>query len=166
MTAGKPKAPPMPEATSKKRIWIDNDGCPKTVRDLVFKLAQKRQITVVVVGNSHMHIPAGVPATMIVVPGGFDVADAHIVEHCATGDLVITADIPLAALIVAKGANGLDPRGTIFDSESIQDRLAVRNLMQELRSAGDIRGGAPPYAENDKKKFANALDRFMTAMLK
>ena len=142
-------------------IWIDNDGCPKMVRDLVFRAADRRALAVRVVANSYMHVPVSALVQMIVVPGSFDAADDHIAEHVGAGDVVITGDVPLAARIVAKGALGLSPRGEQFDSSNVQERLSVRNLLQELRSAGEVRGGPPPLGDGDKKRFADALDRLL-----
>jgi uncharacterized protein YaiI (UPF0178 family) len=146
------------------RLWVDNDGCPKLVRELVFKAAERRKIPVSVVANSYMKVPPGGLVQMIVVPGSFDAADDHIATHVEAGDLVITADVPLAARIVQKGAVGLSPRGETFDAASVQERLAIRNLAQELRSAGEIHGGPPPLGDADKKRFADAFDRLLTKL--
>ena len=146
------------------RIWIDNDGCPRMVRDLIFKVSERRKIPVSVVANSHMHLPVSTRITMFVVPGTFDAADNYIAEHVEAGDLVITSDIPLASRIVAKGALGLSTRGDVFNKDNVQERLADRNLLQELRSAGDVTGGPPPLNERDKKRFADALDRIVSAV--
>lgn len=147
-------------------IWIDNDGCPRMVRDLVFKMAERRRLAVKVVANSYTKLPPSPLFTMVCVPGTFDAADDHIAKHIAPGDLVITADVPLAARIVAAGALGLSPRGDVWDGANIQERLAMRNLMQELRSGGEIHGGPPPLGDGDKKRFADALDRLLTVMAK
>ncbi len=141
------------------RIFIDNDGCPRLVRDLVLKTAERRGLTVFVVGNAFAKVPPHPLFKMIVVPGSFDAADDRIADDAVAGDLVITADIPLAARIVEKGALGLDPRGDLFDAQSVGERLATRNLMAELRSGGDVKGGGAPYGDGDKKRFADALDR-------
>lgn len=150
------------------RIWIDNDGCPAIVRDLVFAAAQRRSIAVVVVGNSHPKIPQGHLFSAIRVHGGFDAADDHIANEAGAGDLVITSDVPLAARIVAKGATGLNAQGTIYDNRSIGDLLATRNLMQELRSGNmtgmPSGGGPPPFDAKAKKRFADSLDRIVTRM--
>jgi uncharacterized protein YaiI (UPF0178 family) len=147
------------------RIWIDNDGCPGVVREMVFAAATRRSIPVVVVGNAQPRIPSGPLFTAVRVPGGFDAADDHIAEHVGSGDLVITSDVPLAARIVAKGAFGLSAQGTVYDSASIGELLATRNLMQELRSGGMTGmasgGGPPPFDARAKKRFADALDRLV-----
>jgi len=147
-------------------IWIDNDGCPRVVRDLVMKGAQRVQWPVCVVGNSWMRLDEGALLKMIVVAGGFDAVDDHIAEKVVQYDLVITADVPLAARVVQKSAVALSPRGDVFDAKSISERLSMRNLMQELRSAGEVRGGHGSFANNDKKKFADAFDRLLGQMVK
>jgi uncharacterized protein len=148
-----------------RRIWIDNDGCPVVVREMIFSVCQRKQLPVTVVGNSQPRVPQGSLYTAVRVPGGFDAADNYIAEAVNAGDLVITSDVPLAARIVAKGAIGLSPQGTIFDSSSIGDLLATRNLMQELRSGnmtGMPGGGGPaPFDARAKKRFADALDRLV-----
>jgi uncharacterized protein YaiI (UPF0178 family) len=96
------------------------------------------------------------------VPGGFDVADAEIVARAQPGDLVITADIPLAAEVITRGAHALDPRGELYSEDNVRERLAVRNLMQELRSTGAVLGGPAPFGQGDRQRFANHLDRFLT----
>lgn len=146
------------------KIWIDNDGCPKMVREIVLKTAQRRSIAVSVVGNSFMHLPASPLFEMIRVDGGFDAADDHIAEQVQSGDLVITSDVPLASRVVAKGATALNSRGEVFDHNNVGEKLATRNLLQELRSGGEIRGGPPPLNDADKKKFADAFDRTVTRL--
>jgi uncharacterized protein YaiI (UPF0178 family) len=150
------------------RIWIDNDGCPAVVREMVFAAAKRRSIEVTVVGNSQPRIPLSPLFTAIRVANGFDAADNYIADEAKPGDLVLTSDVPLAARIVAKGATGLNSQGTIFNAASIGDQLATRNLMQELRS-GNMTGmanggGPPPFDERAKKRFADALDRLVTKM--
>jgi uncharacterized protein YaiI (UPF0178 family) len=146
------------------RIWIDNDGCPAVVRELVFAAALRRATPVVVVGNSQPRIPNGDLFSAIRVHGGFDAADDHIAHTVEAGDLVITSDVPLAARIVAKGA----AQGTVYDARSIGDLLATRNLMQELRSGNmtgmSSGGGPPPFDGKAKKRFADALDRLVVSL--
>ncbi|NDE15300.1 YaiI/YqxD family protein [bacterium] len=147
------------------KIWIDNDGCPRIVRDLVLASATRRKLPVTVVGNTLARVPPGPLFKAVCVHGGFDAADDHIAEHVASGDLVITSDVPLAARIVAKGALGLNSHGTVFNPESIGDQTASRNLMQELRGGGMLGasggGGPPPFGENEKRRFANALEKIL-----
>ena len=146
-----------------KRVWIDNDGCPRDVREVVFKAAAKRNFPVTVVGNAFTKVPAGI--AMIVVSQDFDAADNHVAEECGAGDLVITADVPLADRVVEKGALAVSPRGLIFNPENIAEKLATRNLMAELRSGGEIFGGPTSYDGKAKEKFANSFDRLVTKML-
>ena len=147
-------------------IWIDNDGCPRIVRELVFKAAIRIQCRLLVVGNSWMQIPKSPLFEMIVVPGGFDAADDYIATHVEPMNLVITADVPLAARIVEKKSLGLSPHGEIFDANNIADKLSMRNLMQEMRSAGEVRGGHGTFDANNKQKFANAFDRLVSQLAK
>ena len=148
-------------------IWLDNDGCPQIVRDIVFKAAQRRQLKVRVVANRYMHIPMAFSSSveMITVSASFDAADNYIAEHAAPGDLVITADVPLASRIVNKGCTGLNPRGEIYTTTNIQERLALRNFMQEMRSGGEVKGGPAPLGDGDKKRFADAFDRQVTRLI-
>lgn len=152
--------------SSKLAIWIDNDGCPVMVRDLVLKAGQRLGGRVVVVSNRQSAIPRGFVAEVVVVPGGFDAADDYIATNVQPLDLVITADVPLASRVVNAGAMALNPRGEVYDQASIGEQLAFRNLMQELRSGGQVSGGPPPLGEADRKRFANALDRLLTQLTK
>jgi len=153
------------EETTDFCIWIDNDGCPQKVRDIVFKASLTRSIPVKIVANRYMHPPHAL-AEMIVVSGAFDAADDEIVDRVQSDDLVITGDIPLADRIVSKSAIALSPYGEIFTAESIKDKLAMRNLHQELRSAGMIQGGRGSLNQQDIQKFANAFDRIITKQMK
>lgn len=145
-------------------IWIDNDGCPGRMREIVFKAAARLSVPVTVVGNSYMHVPGGGLVKMVVVSSGFDAADKHIIEHVQQGDLVLTSDVPLAAEIVAKGAAGLNTRGEEYTAENVQERLAIRNLAAEVRSTGTLHGGPPPLNDKDVAKFASAFDRLVTKL--
>lgn len=150
------------------QIWIDNDGCPRMARELVFKAATRLKTNVTVVANTYMHLPPSPLFKMVTVSRDFDAADQHIEEHVEAMDLVITADIPLAQKIVQKGAYGLNPRGEVYDPSNIDERLSVRNLMAELRSGGEamgnVGGGPPPLGDADKKRFANSLDKILTQL--
>jgi uncharacterized protein YaiI (UPF0178 family) len=152
------------------QIWIDNDGCPRMARELVFKAATRLKVPVHVVANSYMHLPPSPLFKMVTVAGTFDAADQHIADHVEPLDLVVTADVPLAQKIVKKGAYGLNPRGEVYDESNVDERLSVRNLMAELRSGGEamgnVGGGPPPLGEADKKRFANALDRLLTQLVR
>jgi uncharacterized protein YaiI (UPF0178 family) len=136
------------------------------VRDLVFKAAERVKWTVCVVGNSWMRIPTSPLFEMVVVPGGFDAVDDHIAEHVKLGDLVITSDVPLAARVVESKAKAISTRGDVFDEKNIAERLSMRNLMQELRSAGEVKGGHNAFNDGDKKKFADSFDKLLSALVR
>ena len=146
-------------------LWVDADAAPRACKDVLFRAAVKRRVRVVLVANRAQHIPRSVFIRFIQVGSGLDVADDRIVEECGDGDLVITAAIPLAAQAVDKGAEVLQPRGELLDPENVRQRLAMRDRMDELRGAGVMTGGPPPYATRDKQRFANALDRWLTRAL-
>ncbi len=147
------------------KIWVDADACPKTVKDLVFRASARLGLPVCLVANRPLALPDSPLITMTQVPTGSDVADAHIVRHVAPGDLVITADIPLAAQVVARGAMALDPRGEAYTVETVGERLAVRDLMEELRWAGVATGGPAAYSPADRQRFAQALDQLLPRQL-
>lgn len=140
-------------------IWIDADACPRDAKELVFRTSARLGLRVRLVANRSMAVPASPLITLVQVRPGSDVADAYIAQHVQAGDLVITADIPLAALVVERGAIALDPRGEVHTADTIGERLAVRNLMEELRWAGAASGGPAAYSATDRRRFANALNR-------
>lgn len=146
------------------RIWIDADACPREVKELVFRAGERLQIPVVVVANKAMYVPPSAVIEMVQVAGGPDVADDHIVDATGAGDLAITADIPLAARLVAKRVTVLNPRGDEYDSENIGERLSVRDFLTEARENGVVTGGPKAYGPKDKQRFANALDRALQRM--
>lgn len=149
------------------KIWIDADAAPRDVKDLVFRAAKRLNLPTVLVANQRLHPPAGNPlVTVVWVDGGADVADQHIATQAEAGDLVITQDIPLAALLVPKGVAVLDPRGDEHTSETIGERLSVRDFMDQLRAAGTVTRGPPPYDARAKQAFAAALDRTLTRLLR
>ena len=143
------------------KIWIDADACPKAAKELIFRASTRLSIPVCLVANRSMALPPSPLITQVRVRAGSDVADGYIAQHVAPGDLVITADIPLAAQVVAGGAVALDPRGEIYDANNIGERLAMRNLMEELRWAGAVSGGPAAYSNLDRRHFAQALDRLL-----
>lgn len=143
-------------------IWIDADACPVLIKEMLFRAAQKRKIMAHLVANQYIKTPPSAFLKSIQVEAGFDVADAYIVTHVQAGDLVITADIPLAALVIAKQAIALNPRGTLYTTQSIQEHLSRRDLMEQLRSSGMISGGPAPMAKTDLQAFANQLDKYLT----
>ncbi|WP_321402970.1 YaiI/YqxD family protein [Maridesulfovibrio sp.] len=147
------------------QIWVDADACPKAVKEILFKTAVRREVKLTLVANQYMTIPASPFIDMVKVGAGFDVADNEIVKLCKAGDLVITADIPLADKIVEKGATGLNPRGELYTEDNIKGILSMRNLMEELRSAGSVSGGPAAFSPKDKQNLTNQLDKFLTHAL-
>lgn len=144
------------------QIWVDADACPAVIKEILFRAAERRQISTVLVANQMLRTPPSRFIRAIQVPAGFDVADAHIVEQVAPGDLVITADIPLASFVIERGAHALNPRGEMYTVENIRERLGMRNFMEELRGSGVNTGGPPSFSQADRQAFANQLDRFLT----
>jgi len=143
------------------RIWIDADACPKVIKEILFRGAERLQIPLVLVANQFLQVPSSPLITTIRVAKGADVADQRIVEQIAAGDLVVTADIPLAAAAIAKGGHALNPRGEFYSLENIGERLSMRNFMSDLRDNGIQTGGPPPLSQRDRQNFANQLDRFL-----
>ena len=141
---------------------MDADACPVTIKEVLYRAAKKRQVLTTFVANQGLRIPASEFLKSILVTTGLNVADQKIVSLVQTGDLVVTADIPLAADIVAKEATGLSPRGELFTPENIGERVAVRNLLDDLRGEGQITGGPSGISSQDKQAFANQLDRWIT----
>jgi uncharacterized protein len=146
------------------KIWIDADACPRVIKEIVFRASERLEIPVCLVANQPLAKHHTALVTSVVVADGFDVADDYIAEHATPHDLVITADIPLAARIVEKGALGLDPRGEVYTEENVGERLSMRDLMQELRGAGMVQGGPAPFSTTDRQRFASSLDRELTRM--
>lgn len=145
------------------KLWIDADATPRDVMEICFRASERLQLTTVLVANRRIELPAGYAHLSTVrVDGGPDVADLYIAEHAEAGDLAITADIPLAALLVPKGVAVIDPRGDEYTAESIGERLSVRNFMNDLRGTGVQTGGPASYGQREKRGFANALDRALT----
>ena len=143
------------------QVWVDADACPKAVREILIKMADRLEILVTFISNQYHRIPVSNFLKTIQVSGGFDVADEYIVEKIKFDDLVITADIPLAALVIEKEAHALNPRGKLYTKENIQDSLTMRNLKDELRSSGVDTGGQKPFSHKDRELFANQLDHFI-----
>lgn len=146
------------------KLWIDADACPRVIKDIVFRASERLAMPVVLVANKSLAKHHSRLVESIVVPEGFDVADDYIADQAAPEDLVITADIPLAARIVAGGGIALDPRGDLYSEENIGERLAMRNLMTELRSNGLIQGGPSQFSLTDRQRFASSLDRLLARM--
>jgi hypothetical protein len=146
------------------RIWIDADAAPRDVKEIVFRAAKRLSLETILVANQRMALPLDNPHLSAVwVQGGPDVADRHIADNAERGDVAITADIPLAAILVEKGVIVLDPRGERYSEENVRERLSVRDFMDSLRGAGVETGGAKPYGPRERQAFAAALDRVLTA---
>lgn len=149
------------------KIWIDADAAPRDVKELVFRAARRLQVPAIMVANQRLQTPPGNPMVSAVwVDGGPDVADQHIVAEAQAGDLVITQDIPLAALLVPNGVAVLDPRGDEHTAETIGERLSIRDFMEQARTAGMVTGGPPPFDARAKQAFAAALDRTLSRLLR
>ncbi len=141
---------------------MDADACPNAVKAVIFRAAERLGIETLLVANHHVRAPVSRYVTSVQVPAGFDVADRTIAERLAPGDLVITGDIPLAADVVARGATGLDPRGTLYTADNVQDHLARRDLMQQLRDSGTLTSTNSAPGKRELQDFANQLDRYLT----
>ena len=148
------------------QIWVDADGCPRPIKDILFRAAERLQVSMILVANTLLRIPPSPFIRVMRVRRGFNVADREIVEQVQAGDLVVTADIPLAAEVIGRGGHALDPRGVLYTTENIPERLAVRNLMAELRTTGLQTGGPAPWSQGDNRAFANQLDRLLSASVK
>ena len=143
------------------QIWVDADACPKVIKEILFRAAERRKIKLTLVANKLLYCPPSKVIQAIQVPAGFDVADNKIVELTAPGDLVVTADIPLAADVIARGGHALNPRGELYTKDTIQERLSMRNFMDSLRGSGVETGGPPIFSQSDRQAFANQLDKFL-----
>ncbi len=146
-------------------IWVDADACPRVVKEILFRAAGRRHVPLTLVANSSLPTPASPLIKAVRVAAGFDEADRYITDRVSPGDLVITADIPLAAGIIAQQAHALNPRGELYTRENIREILNMRDFMEEMRGLGEISGGPPPLNQADRRAFANALDRFLTRAL-
>ena len=143
------------------QIWVDADACPNVIKEILFRVAERARIMVTLVANQPVPVPRMQYVRAVQVSQGFDVADNEIVLRCEPGDLVITADIPLAAEVIAKGATALNPRGELYTKENVKARLNMRDFMDTMRSSGIHTGGPPALNQRDRQAFANALDRFI-----
>jgi uncharacterized protein len=143
------------------RIWVDADACPKVIKEILVRAAKRAEVPLMLVANQSLRTPASQHIKSMQVASGFDVADNEIVKNVAAGDLVITADIPLAAQVVEKGAHALNPRGELYTAENVKARLSLRDFMANLRDSGIPTGGPAPLSQSDRQAFANHLDRFL-----
>ncbi len=143
------------------QIWVDADACPNVIKEILFRAAERVQIPLVLVANKTLRTPPSSYISSIRVGAGLDVADNAIVKEMKSGDLVITADIPLASEVIGKNGHALNPRGEFYSKENIEERLTMRNFMDELRGSGVNTGGPATLTQKDKQAFANQLDRFL-----
>ncbi|HEY4127869.1 MAG TPA: YaiI/YqxD family protein [Gammaproteobacteria bacterium] len=143
------------------KIWVDADACPKVIKEILFRAAKRAEVPLTLVANQSLRTPASQHIKSMQVASGFDVADNEIVKQVAAGDLVITADIPLAAQVVEKGAHALNPRGELYTAENVKARLSLRDFMAQIRDSGVQTGGPAPISQADRQAFANHLDRLL-----
>lgn len=148
------------------KIWVDADACPSVIKDILFRAAQRTGTQLTLVANQPLRVPPAKNIQAIQVQAGFDIADNEIVRRCESGDLVITADIPLASEVMDKGAQALNPRGELYTENSIKQRLNMRDFMDTLRSSGVQTGGPPPLGQRERQDFANNLDKILAKQAK
>ena len=147
------------------KIWIDADACPVPVKEIIYRASEKRGLAVCLVANQTQRVPRSGLITQVQVPKTPDAADHYIIQEAHSDDMVVTADVPLAAELVAKKVHVINPRGEAYTEANVRERLNMRDAMDELRGAGMISGGPPTYNEKDKQSFANALDRWLQKAL-
>lgn len=145
------------------QIWVDADACPKVIKEVLFRAAERAQMRVTLVANQSLKVPPSRFIRTLQVPAGFDIADNEIVQRCESGDLVITADIPLASDVIEKGAVALNPRGECYTPATIRERLTMRDFMDTLRSSGVQTGGPDSLNQRDRQLFANELEKWLLA---
>lgn len=143
------------------QIWVDADACPNAIKEILFRAAQRARVMLTLVANQLIRTPPSPHIRAIQVPAGFDVADDQIVRQIEAGDLVITADIPLAASVIARGGHALNPRGEFYTPDNIREYLSMRNFMDQLRNSGVETGGPSSFSQGDRTAFANQLDKFL-----
>ena len=143
------------------QLWVDADACPGAIKEILYRAAERRRLQLILVANRLLRVPPSPYIRAVQVPQGFDVADRHIADSVAAGDLVVTADIPLAAAVLEKSAHALNPRGEFYSRENIKELLDLRNFMDTLRASGVDTGGPAAFGQADRQAFANQLDRFL-----
>ena len=148
------------------KIWVDADACPVAIREILFRAAERTGVKVTLVANQPVRVSASALIEFVLVAPGFDVADSEIVKRAGSGDLVVTADIPLAAEVMANGVHVLSPRGELYSTETIRQRLNMRDFMDTLRASGIHTGGPPGLSKRDRQSFANHLDKLLTRYAK
>lgn len=143
------------------RLWVDADACPAAIKEIIFRAAVRKEIATTLVANQMLRVPPSPWIRSVQVPAGFDVADNHIAGQVKPGDLVITADIPLAAQVIERGALAINPRGELYTAANIRESLSMRDFMENLRSSGVQTGGPSTFSHADRQAFANQLDRLL-----
>ena len=149
---------------NKPTVWIDGDACPKIIKELIYKTSMRLQLEIILVANSSMFVPNIPLIRLVTVDLGADVADNYIVAHVKENDIVITADIPLAALIVEKKAMAINVRGEIYTEENVREKLSMRNFMKELRDSGIETDGPQAFGPKDKEHFANSFNKILNSI--
>lgn len=144
------------------KIWVDADACPGVIKEILFRAAERMKVMVTLVANQHVPVPPSPWINARQVSPGFDVADNEIVKRMSPGDLVITADIPLASEVIDKGGLALNPRGELYTSDNIRATLNMRDFMDTMRASGVDTGGPPPFSQSDRKAFAGQLDKLLS----
>jgi uncharacterized protein YaiI (UPF0178 family) len=144
------------------KIWVDADACPVVIKEILFRAAERTGLQLTLVANQPLQVPRSRCIKTLQVPAGFDVADDEIVKRLSAGDLVITSDIPLAAEVIGKGGHALSPRGELYSTENIGERLNMRDFMDTMRASGIDTGGPPALSQSDRQAFANYLDQLLT----
>jgi uncharacterized protein YaiI (UPF0178 family) len=148
------------------QIWVDADACPAVIKEILFRAAERTGVTMTLVANKPLRLPTAPNLRFLQVPPGFDAADKRIVELMQPGDLVVTADVPLAAAAIEKGGVALNPRGELYTTENVRERLSMRNFMDELRGSGVNTGGPAALSQRERQLFANQLDRLLAKRAK
>lgn len=143
------------------QIWVDADACPTVIKEILFRAAERTETELTLVANQYIRVPPSRYIRSVQVSSGYDVADNEIAQRCGDGDLVITADLPLAADVIDKGATALNPRGERYSKANIRARLNMRDFMETMRSSGVHTGGPPPLGQQERKAFADQLDRWL-----
>ena len=143
------------------QIWVDADACPNPIKEILFRAAQRCEVSLTLVANHRVSVPSSPLIKSLQVESGFDVADNYIAQRVNPGDIVVTQDIPLAAEVIEKDTEVISPRGEHFTKANIRQRLAMRNLMEELRSIGEVSGGPSSLGKTERQQFANVLDRLL-----
>ncbi len=152
--------------TPSFKIWVDSDACPRVIKEIVFRVSARLKVPVCMVANSYMSVPASALITSVKVEKGADIADMYIFNNITASDLVITADIPLAARVVEKGGTAINPRGEVYTEANVAERLSMRDFMEGLRGSGVDTGGPKPFGPKDRERFANSIDRILTRMMR